>query len=399
MRSRKPRSRSGLSVDCSRRIAWRRLGFRCFSGRVPAQYDVTVSDQIVIKPGARLWAGWGLLLVFFAIEAARAQHGQEPQQVSDGQEAEQAQCRDPKGRPESWLDRTHSYVSQKLCEPAAWFDGFFGDARAYEETTVGSFFRLRNSLVWDQTQDLSHDIEVSANLSLPRLSDRVRLLISSDDGMDGDAGLGDLSRDPDDEDQTRLGLRLLLSDLGRAQFDVDGTVKISGDGLNPRARGRLRHTRGLTERSLTRWTQSVFWEKDDGFGTTSRADLEWLPDSLTLLRLTGRGTVSEASDGIDWRTGLIGFRQLNRRTAIRSELGAFGRTDPGPEAEEWFINFRFRRSFLRDWLFYELQPEHAWPLDENTGKRRSDWRFLLTLEIQFENPAIDNDRIDHYRGR
>lgn len=308
-------------------------------------------------------------------------------------------CRDPEGRPESWLDRTHSYLSRKLCEPAAWFDGFFGTDRAYEETPVGSFFRVRNSLVWDETRDFGHEVQISANISLPRLSDRVRLLVSRDESIEGDPDLEGIGRDPDDEDQTRIGLRFLLSAMGRTQFDVDGTVKVNTGGLNPRLRGRARHTRALGADTLARWTQTVFWERDEGFGTTSRADWEWLPNRLALVRLTGRGTVSQESDGIDWRTGLVGFRQLDRRTAIRSELGAFGFTDPRPEIEEWFVNFRFRRAFLRDWLFYELQPEHAWPIDERTGKRRADWRFILTLEIQFENPAIDDERIDHYRGR
>lgn len=308
-------------------------------------------------------------------------------------------CRDPEGRPESWLDRTHSYLSRKLCEPAAWFDGFFGTDRAYEETPVGSFFRVRNSLVWDETRDFGHEVQISANISLPRLSDRVRLLVSRDESIEGDPDLEGIGRDPDDEDQTRIGLRFLLSAMGRTQFDVDGTVKVNTGGLNPRLRGRVRHTRALGADTLARWTQTVFWERDEGFGTTSRADWEWLPNRLALVRLTGRGTVSQESDGIDWRTGLVGFRQLDRRTAIRSELGAFGFTDPRPEIEEWFVNFRFRRAFLRDWLFYELQPEHAWPIDERTGKRRADWRFIFTLEIQFENPAIDDERIDHYRGR
>ncbi|MDT8449282.1 MAG: hypothetical protein RQ847_03830 [Wenzhouxiangellaceae bacterium] len=308
-------------------------------------------------------------------------------------------CVDEQGRPESWLDRTHSYLSRKLCEPAAWFDGFFGDPRAYEETPVGSFFRVRNSMVWDQTEDFGHEIRISANISLPRISDRVRLLVSRDESIEGDPDLEDLGRDPDEDSETRLGLRFLLSGMGRTQFDTDFTVKVGSGGLNPRLRGRVRHTRGLTETTLTRWTQTVFWERDEGLGTTSRADWEWLPSQLGLVRLTGRGTVSEESDGIDWRTGLIAFRQLNRKTAIRSELGAFGFTSPGAEAEEVFINFRFRRAFLREWLFYELQPERAWPRDEETGRRRSDWRFIFTLEIQFENPAIDDDRIDHYRGR
>ncbi|MCA1780576.1 MAG: hypothetical protein LC637_14715 [Xanthomonadaceae bacterium] len=237
------------------------------------------------------------------------------------------------------------------------------------------------------------------NISLPRLSDRVRFLVSRDESIDGDRAFDDIGRDDDDEEQTRLGLRWLFSDMGRTQLDADGTVKVNSSGLNPRVRGRLRHTRGLTETTQARLTQIVFWERDERFGTTSRADWEWLPNSLTLVRLTGRGTVSDDTDGVDWRTGLIGFRQLNRKTAIRSELGAFGFTSPGLEAEEVFINFRFRRAFLREWLFYELQPEYAWPRDEQTGRRRGDWRFIFTLEIQFENPAIERDRVDHYRGR
>lgn len=305
-------------------------------------------------------------------------------------------CRDDQDRPESWLDRTHAYVSRKLCEPAAWFDGFFGDPRADEETPVGSFFRIRNELRWDESRDVAFDTRVSANISLPRISDRVRLLVSRDETLEGD--LEEIRAD-DDEEQTRLGLRVLLSERGRSSFDVDGTVKVSGGGLNPRARGRFRHTRGLRWNTQARLTQTAFWERDDGFGTSSRADYEWLPDALTLVRLTGRGLIAENSDDLEWRTGLIGFRQLDAHTAIRSEIGMFGDTEARREIDEYFINFRFRRTFLRDWLFYELQPEHAWPVDEDTGRRRADWRFIVRLEIQFENPARDDGRIDHYRGR
>jgi len=324
---------------------------------------------------------------------------QDDDRANPAQHVVDLSCRDEQDRPESWLDRTHSYLSRKLCEPAAWFDGFFGTDRAYEETPIGSFFRVRNSVVWDESEDFGHELRLSANISLPRVSDRIRLLFSRDESVEGDADFDELGRASDEDEQTRLGLRFLLSEAGRTQFDLDATVKVSSGDLNPRVRGRMRHTRGLTETTLTRWTQTAFWERDEGFGTTSRADWEWLPNRLTLVRLTGRGTVSEDADGVDWRSGLVGFRQLDRHTAIRSEIGAFGETGQPREIEEVFINFRFRRSFLRDWLFYELQPEHAWPVDEDTGRRRADWRFIVTLEIQFENPAIEDDRIDHYRGR
>lgn len=370
-----------------------------------------VSTDICRVEWRRGRMGIRLILAAFVLAAAtaaaeEAQEAQEAQASSKGeQEAEsetaeviRISCRDDKNRPASWLDRTHSYVSERLCEPAAWFDGFFGDPRAAEETPVGSFFRVRNSLRWDESEDFGHDIRVSANISLPRVSDRVRLLISRDESIEGELGQGD-NRDDDRDEQTRLGLRFVLTDFGRTQFDVDGTVKVSSGGLNPRVRGRGRNTWGLTETTQARFTQTVFWERDDGVGTSSRADWEWLPDSESLVRLSGEGTVSEGSDGMDWGVSLVGYRQLNRKTAIRSEIGVFGHTQPERITEEYYVNFRFRRSFLRDWLFYELQPEYAWPEDDDTGERRSDFRFIVTLEIQFENAAAVDDDIDHYRGR
>jgi hypothetical protein len=125
-----------------------------------------------------------------------------------------------------------------------------------------------------------------------------------------------------------LACELLLSDFGRTQFDLDGTVKDRQWWTEPAGAGRARHTWGLTETTQARFTQTAFWEREDGVGTSSRADWEWLPSSKSLVRLTGRGTVSEGSDGVDWRGALVGFRQLNRRTAIRSEIGAFGHTRP-----------------------------------------------------------------------
>lgn len=305
-------------------------------------------------------------------------------------------CRDDQDRPESWMDRSHSYLSQRLCEPAAWFDGFFGDPRSFEETTVGTFVRVRNALQWDESEGWSYGLRVRANVLLPRVSERVRLLVTRDDDLSGEFRDGPAADDADD--RTRLGLRFIASEQARSQLDFDGTVRISGSGLNPRLRTRYRYVQGLSSNTLGRATQSVFWERDEGFGTTSRLDWEWLPDRDRLVRWTGEGTYSQDSDGIDWRTSLTAFRQLSPRTAIRSEVGAFGFTDPSFEAEEYFVAFRYRRQFLRNWLFYELQPEHAWPLDLDTGQRRSDWRFTFTVEIQFENQRSRQERLREYLG-
>lgn len=315
---------------------------------------------------------------------------------ADQEELMERYCRDESDRPVSWLDRSHSYISERLCEPAAWFDGFFGDARSFEETPIGTFIRIRNAAEWDEDGGWSHGLRVRASILLPRVSDRFRLLISRDEDLSGE--LHDDASLSDDRGRTRLGLRFIASERSRSQLDVDASVGLGGGSLNPEIRSRYRYVYGLTDRTLLRATQAVFWQREDGFGTTSRLDWEWLQSRDGLLRWTGQGTASEESDGVDWRSSVVAFRQLDARSALRGEIGVFGYTRPSFEAEEYFVALRYRRQFFRRWLYYELQPQHAWPLDEVTGKRRSDWRFTLTLEVQFENESSRHRRLDRYLG-
>ncbi|MGY6554055.1 MAG: hypothetical protein ACXIUM_05990 [Wenzhouxiangella sp.] len=344
-------------------------------------------------------AAAALLLAGFSA-AAVGQSETQAREVED-REAYQDQliemsCRDELDRPESWLDRTHAQMTQRLCEPAAWFDGFFGDPRALEETPVGTFVRLRNSLEWDETEGWGFGLRVRANIELPRVSDRVRLLVSRDEDLSGELREGPAADDGDQS--TRLGLRFIASERSRSQLDFDGTVRVAGSGLNPRVRARYRYVQGLTDTTLLRATQTVFWERRDGFGTTSRLDYEWLPNRDSLVRWSGEGTFSEGSDGVDWRTSVVGFRQLDLRTALRGEVGMFGFTSPSFETEEYFVALRLRRQFARPWLFYEIEPAHAWPLDLETGQRRADWRMTFTLEIQFENQRAREQRLRRYMG-
>jgi hypothetical protein len=299
-------------------------------------------------------------------------------------------CRDEENRPASWLDRTHSYLTERLCEPAAWFDGFFGDDRALEETPVGTFFRLRNELRWDQEEGVRNRVRVAANIELPRASRRLRLVLSRDEDVNGEF----LPYLPESEadGSTRVGLRFNLSEHLRSRLDLDATVKAQWDSLNPLLRARYRHVTELSQVTLVRFTQIAFWEGEEGFGTTSRGDWEWLRDVDRQVRVSGQGTWSEESDGIDWRTSIAHFQQLDQRSAVRAAIGAFGRTDPEFETEEYFTNVSFRRSFVRSWLFYELRPEHAWVLDDRSGNRRGDWRFIVTFEAQFENAYSREDR-------
>lgn len=353
-----------------------------------------------MKPVHYWWIGPVLLgcsaLAQAEDEGRDAREAERKQRQAEQEALMERYCRPGEELSEGWLDRSHSYISERLCEPAAWFDGFFGDPRSLEETPIGTFIRVRNAAQWDQTDGWSHGLRIRANILLPRVSDRLRLLVSRDEDVSGE--LRDSPALDERTDRTRLGLRFIASERARSQIDLDGSIRVGSGGLNPELRTRYRYVHGLGDRSLARATQAAFWQRDDGFGTTSRLDLEWLPDRDRLLRWTGQGTVSEGSDGVDWRTSVVAFRQLDSRSALRTELGSFGYTQPSFEVEEYFAAVRYRRQFLRRWLYYELQPERAWPLDPEGGGRRGDWRFTFTLEIQFENETSRHQRLRDYLG-
>jgi hypothetical protein len=44
---------------------------------------------------------------------------------------------------------------------------------------------------------------------------------------------------------------------------------------------------------------------------------------------------------------------------------------------------RYRRNFLRPWLFVEVEPAVNWPLDETTLQRDISFSFMLSLEMIF----------------
>ena len=332
------------------------------------------------------------LFLFSSVAMAETEDGNEAQdpERTDRETLIDQSCREEPFRHGTWLDRTHSYINERLCEPAAWFDGFFGDPRSFEETPVGTFFRFRNELSWDEgSDDYRFRMRLAANLTLPRASDRLRLLVFRDEDVRGE--FDEERRTEASETRTRLGLRYLLREMEKSRFDLDATVRARWGELNPIVQGRYRIVEALTDYSQARYTQLVYWDGDDGWATTSRVDLEWFPNRRTQLRWTADSTFSETSSGVDWSTALVGFHQIDLRSAISSAVGVNGHTRPSYKTDEYYINFRYRRNFLRSWLYYEVQPERAWPRLEDG--RQSVWRLIVRIEVQFENQSARVERL------
>lgn len=279
----------------------------------------------------------------------------------------------------SWYDETQIYVNSSFCEPALWFDNFFGSDRVFDEGVAGTYIRWRNDFSYDEEEYLNFTSDLSFSIELPGLEDRLRLTFESGE----DEYLRDVA--PGQEESTStLGLQLDVTENARSKFNIS----IS---LSPRIRLRYRYTYPAFESVTLRFTQEVQREKDVNSART-RIDIEKLFKNQLFFRSSTDGRVSEDYDGVDWLQAFVLYQRINRKTSLSYETSANGITEPLALATNYRVGVRFRKNFHRKWLFYEIAPEMTWPvtLDEDrevTQNRRSKWLIFFRLEVHFGNAA------------
>ena len=293
-------------------------------------------------------------------------------------------CIGEEGYKDSWLDHTHAYVTRKLCEPAVWFDDFFGSPRSMQEGRPSSFVRWRNAATWIEGQGLEYRTSFSANIRLPKIERRLRLIAAGEQGGDPTEGFVDSGFDLKPEfGRFAAGLRYDLFDQPRYKLSLGGGVRVRFP-VDPYARVRFRYTHPMGNVSLLRLTQTGWWRKEDGFSETTQLDLERTFFESTLLRWANSGTYGEITDGLDWVSLISLLHQLSAKTAISLDVGAWGITEPDFEVSNYRVGARFRQNFYRKWLFYELEPWISWPKDDLSNDRNTTYAITFTLEFQFD---------------
>lgn len=286
----------------------------------------------------------------------------------------------------AYLDEYHNYLLDKIKAPAIWFDNFFGDRPVAEDDLPASFVRLRTVARYTEGEGMSFPVRVRANLNLPKVNRRLRLIIfggnrEEDQLRSADDTIAPSLMGKEREEQPNLGLRYLIYKTLRDRFDFGGGLSLSSPaGYN----GRMRYERLLHvgEENIIRFTETGLWDSQIHFGETSRLDLERILAPQTTGRVSLYGTFSQDKPNLLWGAEVNLFRQLSAQSAWAIDLGAYGDgTNPGQVAN-YRIASRYRRNFLRPWLFFEIEPEVVFPLSES-GNRDAVGVLTTVLEIQF----------------
>ncbi|HMP76650.1 MAG TPA: hypothetical protein PKE12_10180 [Kiritimatiellia bacterium] len=220
-------------------------------------------------------------------------------------------------------------------------------------------------------------LKAKGRLHLPQLSERIELLFDSD--FDDSDVTPAVSRANDtglrSGDAGAATLRLRLSDDVKFKPSVEAGLKFKPEPV-PRLglRGRLTH-RG--DYLTTRFTQTFFWETEDGFGERSSLDFEQSRRNEFLRRLSTSVLWSEGSDGVRGGQTLQLYRFLSNRRAIGLKLGVEGPLEPSAHVETYSARVSYRQRVHRDWLFIEFEPGFDWPRDE-------DYDAIAVFRVKFD---------------
>jgi hypothetical protein len=297
---------------------------------------------------------------------------------------------------EKKMEATHEKLERDIMDQVIRLDDFFGTVQMEHRRKTSYEFRLRNGLRMEEGGKFRPDITLRANMVLPKASENLRLFISGENQVEPLSPA--LPRDPGNPgfDRTfqpaakvvNTEFRYRLIEKPNENLFIGAGVKVALP-LDPFARLRYEYSHYLGSTLLLRVAETPFIKNSLGLGETTEVSLERALDEKTILRLANSATLSQEFHGMEWGSEISWIRELSAKSAITFTGGIYGSSNPSTVVNNYRLLARYRRNFLTDWLFYELEPEIFWPRDSD-GTRAHKIAMTFRLEALFQKAEERN---------
>lgn len=297
-------------------------------------------------------------------------------------------CAQPPEHEMGMLERMRRRLTVSACASSAWLDSLFGDQIHYSDyrETYGS---VSTGGLWSEYDGFDPRLRFRVRLQLPQWDERISAFAGrvgqqdyiSDTENEFDAlptrQFGDL------EDESVL-VGLGYSNPRRTGNDFDAGVGVRVDlPLDPYARARYELVRAFSEHYVLTARETIFWQNSEGFGTTTRVNLDRALSDRMLLRWSNVGKYTEETLGLEWYTQLTLFQSIGQRTGLAWQLQVEGATDNEVQLTRYSARLIMRRQLTADWLFLELRGGAGWPRRKLSEEREISPEIGVALEMQF----------------
>ncbi|HQX90455.1 MAG TPA: hypothetical protein PKY03_08675 [Moraxellaceae bacterium] len=286
--------------------------------------------------------------------------------------------RDKEGRFEGWMDYQHCVYSGRSVASARWFDDLFGD---WSDEQADMLVRVISVTGWDEENGWSAAARVRARVALPNASARMRLVITDEDDDVGgttqkERGTPRVRRKT--QQATSIALRVVPREKYSLDTDLDVGVK---DGPDIYARVRVRRQWGLTKNSIFSAGQTFRYGTESLGVSTSQLVTERVVSERAVMRLSTvyRFEEDDHPDGFVWSHGVSMSHVFEnfRDASLGYGYSIAGHTRPNDRMESYGSWLLWRQSFLRSWLYYEVEPRL-------TRYRELSWDAVPSIEIRLE---------------
>jgi len=297
------------------------------------------------------------------------------------------------------MDETHDRLEQNILKQAIRFDNSFGSVRTAHLRQTSYELNLLNSLRIERGGKLEFGTSIRAKFVLSRISDRLHLFIAGDN--EPGPAKPSLPSDPGRPgfDRTTPTARIVNTEFRYWLLRTPTTELFLGAGFRLRlpfeafVRSRFQYTHNLSDISLIRFAETFFVKNTDLLGETTEITYERLLAKNMLLRWANLGTASQEIQGLEWGTELSLIRELSPKSSITLTGGIYGHSTSNALVENFRILTRYRRNFLRSWLFYELEPEISWPRGSD-GKYSPTLAVIGRIEVAFRGVAARKEEVN-----
>jgi len=288
---------------------------------------------------------------------------------------------------EPLIDRVHVGVWNTVWRSAMYLDEKFGETKgddAMYQRTSGS---IAPALLWDKFDELQPRLRFDVDVPLPHLNQRLHAFVgrvNRDEYVtERSPASGAFAKQygPLEEDETLLGLRYREGSQG-GHFSADAGIRLKSP-IDPFVKGSYRFMRGASETTLYSFRETMFWQNSEGFGFTTRADIERIFTNAWLMRWTGSGTISQETEGVRGYTALTMMRGLPNRRAIAAEVFTTVVFNAPAPTENYGVKLGYRRTVARDWLVLETRISCTFPREELTQERITNWGVGIGFEMFF----------------
>jgi len=266
-----------------------------------------------------------------------------------------------------FIDETQAMLSNRVMSSAAWIDSFFDAERVRAEENE-STLRLRLETLIEEGEAIDFGIKASLRLVLPKLQDRVSLVVSGDPNDDPDfentpADTRQEQISGSDEKNVTVSLRYSIEENLRRNISTSLGFRFRGLLPVVYLEGRYRYQLGL-DQWTARFTERVRWYTDVGWESRTSLDFDRVLSPWWFFRTGVQGDWYQDETGFFYSLSATMTQKLSERRAVEYGWVNSFQTDPNNHLEEIMFRIRYRQNIWRRWVFYEIQPQIRFPKSE-----------------------------------